>query len=569
MRTKFFGLVLFVVLILSSVFMPITAQEDSLNILYWQAASSLNPYVSGGTKEYEAASLVLEPLAEFSNEGILVPALAAEIPTVENGGVAEDLTSITWTLKEGVVWSDGTPFTAEDVVFTAQYCMEPGTGCASLNFYNDIVSVEALDDQTVQVTFSVPKPNPYGAFVSAQAPIIQKAQFEDCIGANAAGCSEENFNPIGTGPYAVQEFRANDVVVYVANENYRVEGKPYFSTVTIKGGGDAESSARAVLETGEADYAWNLQIAPSILDEMQASGEGTVVVAFSNNVEVLFANQTNPAPDLGDERSVWHEDGSNAHPFLTDPTVYQALSMAIDRNVIAEQLYGAAGQAACNIISAPAIMASTANDSCFTQDIEGANALLDEAGIVDSDGDGIREKDGVPLSLLFQTSTNAVRQSTQALIKQWWSEIGVETELRSIDASVFFGGDVASPDTYGKFYADIQMYTNLVTSPDPETALSRLQCSEISGPDNNWLGSNAPRWCNPEYDVILEELSRTAGFEQRAELIVQLNDLVVQGGVLFPLVRRGTVSAHGNDIEGVLINPWDSELWNIEDWSRS
>ena len=138
----------------------------------------------------------------------------------------------------------------------------------------------------------------------------------------------------------------------------------------------------------------------------------------------MLLNQTNPDPDLGDARSVWEEGNPNAHPFLTNPTVQQALSMAIDRNVIAEQLYGSAGRATCNIWPGPPAFASTANDACLTfgteEMIAEANAMLDEAGIVDTDGDGIRELDGVPLSVLYQTSTNAVRQSTQALIKQAW-----------------------------------------------------------------------------------------------------------------------------------------------------
>lgn len=543
-----------------------SAQDDTLNVLYWQAPSTLNPYLSGGTKEIEAASVVLEPLAHYDESGNMVPYLAAEIPTVENGGVSEDLTSITWTLKEGVMWSDGTPFTAADVVFTWEYCTNEEMGCAQVNFFTDVVSVEAVDDLTAKVTFGVPKPFPYGPFVSSQSPIIQAAQFADCLGTAAQECTDANFAPLGTAGYMVEEFRPNDVVTYLANPNYR--GEVGFARVVLKGGGDAESAARAVLETGEGDYAWNLQISPEILNQMESAGIGTVVVAFGPNVERLMINQTNPDPALGDDRAVWMEDGSNAHPFLADPAVWQALSMAIDRNIIAEQLYGAGGQATCNVLPAPAIYASSNNDDCLVQDIDGANALLDDAGIVDSDGDGVREKDGVPLVILYQTSTNAVRQSTQALVKQWWSEIGVETELRNIDASVFFGGDPASPDTYGKFYADIEMYTNGFSGTDPESYMASWTCSEVSGPDNDWLGSNVPRACNPEYDALVTEMSGTASLDDRSALAIQMNDMLVQSGVMIPLVHRGGVSAHANSLEGVRMNAWDSELWNIADWTR-
>lgn len=542
---------------------------DTLNILYWQAVSTLNPYLSGGTKDIEAASLILEPLARYDETGTLVPWLAEEIPTLENGGVSEDLTTITWTLQEGLVWSDGSPLTSEDVVFTWEYCTNDETGCNALSYFTDVTNVEAVDDLTVTVTFGLAKPFPYGPFVGAEAPIIQAAQFADCVGINAPNCTDANFGPIGTGPYVVDEFRANDVVTYTANPNYRVENQPFFSNVVFKGGGDAESAARAVLETGEADYAWNLQVLPSILTQMEEAGEGMVVSSFGTSVERIMVNQTNPDPALGDDRSLYTEDGANEHPFLTDPNVWMALSMAIDRSIIAEQLYGAAGQATCNVLPAPAIYASTNNDDCLVQDIAGANALLDDAGIVDTDGDGIREKDGVPLVILYQTSTNAVRQSTQTLVKQWWSEIGVETELRNIDSAVFFGGDPASPDTYGKFFADVEMYTNNFSGTDPESYMANWTCSEVSGPDNNWLGNNIPRYCDPAYDALVAQMAETAVLEDRAALAIDMNDMLIQAGVMIPLVHRGDVSAHSLDLEGVRMNSWDSELWNIAEWSRA
>jgi peptide/nickel transport system substrate-binding protein len=280
-------------------------------------------------------------------------------------------------------------------------------------------------------------------------------------------------------------------------------------------------------------------------------------------------NHSNPSADAGDMRSVWAEDGSNDHPFLTDPAVYQALSMAIDRNVIAAQVYGPAGVATCNLVPAPAIYASPNNESCKTQDIAGANALLDEAGIVDTDGDGIREKDGVPLRILYQTTTNAVRQATQALIKQWWTEIGVETELRNIDAGVFFSNDPASPDTATKFFADIEMFTNNFDGTDPQVYMSGQICSEMPTPDNNWSGQNYARWCNPEYDALMKELEQTVNLDERAALVIQMNDMYVQGGGIIPLIHRGDVSARSNTLEGVRMNTWDAELWNIADWTRA
>jgi len=544
------------------------AQDDTVTILYWQAVSSMNPYLSGGTKEIDASSLVIEPLARYDETGTLVPWLVDEIPTVENGGVSEDLMTITWKLSEGLVWSDGTPVTADDAVFTWTYCTTEATGCAQAQHWTDVTNVEAKDASTIVITFGVPKPFPYNPLVSAESPLLQKAQFADCIGEAAQTCTDQNFKPIGTGAYMVDEFRANDVVTFVANPNYRVNGKPFFQRVVLKGGGDAESAARAVLETGEADYAWNLQVLPQVLTQMEAAGNGTILTAYGTAVERIHINQANPDPALGDARSVWQADGSNDHPFLTNPVVVKALSMAIDRSVIAQQVYGPAGVPTCNMLPAPPIYASTNNDGCLKQDMDGAKKMLDDAGIVDTDGDGVREYNGVPLRILYQTSTNAVRQANQALVKQWWDELGVATELRNIDAAVFFGGDPASPDTYGKFYADVEMFTNNFSGTDPEAYMSQWACSEVSGPDNNWLGNNVSRWCSADYDALVAKLAQTAKLEDRAAIAIQMNDLIVQGTGIIPLIHRGDVSARSNSLEGVLMNTWDSELWNVADWSR-
>ncbi|MBF9049223.1 peptide ABC transporter substrate-binding protein [Roseobacter sp. HKCCD9010] len=537
-----------------------------LNIIYWQAPSTLNPYLSGGTKEVESASLVLESLARFDNAGTMVPWLATEIPTIENGGVAEDLTSITWTLAEGVMWSDGTALTPADLIFTWEYCTHPEGGCAQASYFDGVTSVEDLGDNQVRVNFAAPTPFPYTAFVGAESPIIQAAQFAECLGARAPECTDANFGPIGTGPFVVTDFRPNDVIEFVANENFRFPDRPYFETVTFKGGGDAAAAARSVLETGEFDYAWNLQIDPTILAQMEAQGNGTVVTAFGTSVERLHLNQFNPDPALGDVRST---ADAGPHPFLTNPVIGQAMSMAIDRALLVEVGYGAGGQPTCNVLPAPELYASTANDSCLVQDIAGANALLDEAGIVDTNGDGIREADGVPLQVLYQTSTNAVRQDTQALVKQWWSEIGIDAELRNIDASVFFGGDPASPDTFQKFYADIEMYTNNFAGVDPQAYMANWRCNEIPGPDTQWQGSNIQRFCDPAYDALVDEMAMTADLQERGRIAREMNDMIMQSYSIIPLVHRGGVSAHANSLEGIRMSDWDSELWNIMDWRRA
>jgi len=541
-------------------------EGGELLLLQWQAATHLNPYTGTGTKDIQAASLVLEPLVEYDLEGNPVPSLVTEIPSIENGGISEDLTQITYNLLPDVTWSDGTPFTAEDVVFTWEYCTQ-SEGCGSSGF-SAVESVEAVDDLTVTITFTGPTPWPFVPFTGSTEMVVQKAQFEACMGEAFVAC-EANLTPIGTGPYMVSEMRVDDTVLYEMNPNYRgvPDGKPFFGTVQLKGGGTADDTARSVLSTGEAHYAWNLQVAPDILAQMEAEGNGVVEVGFNTSVEGIRLNQTNP--DNPDNPSDYLE-GTNPNPFFFENTdLARALSLAINRDEIAAVAYGAAGEPTCNIWPVEGTN-STNNDWCLTQDIEEANRILEEdLGYVDTDGDGIRElPDGTPLVWDFKTSTNQVRQDTQALVESYWAEIGVQANMLNEDAGVFF--DRSSDLGIWKFFTDIQMYTNSAVGSDAQGYFQSYKISEIPESSNDWGGNNIPRCARPEFDEIHDQLGETTLQDPvRSELIIQLNDLHVEY-CMIPLINRGSVSAFSNDLEGYgSVNGWDSEYWNIEDWRLS
>ena len=546
--------------------LPACGEEEVLTLRYWQAATLPSSYLAGGTKDTDASALTLEPLANHDPDGNLSPRLAAEIPTVENGGVAPDLPSITWTLRDGLKWSDGSDLTAADVAFTWRYCVDEATGCIAEEAFIGITDVAAVDDKTVRIDFEAPTPYPYNAFVGAGTPIISEAQFGECVGAAARNCDAQNTAPLGSGPYRIVEFLPEERAEYERNPHYRGP-KPYFDRVVIEGGGDAESAARAVLQTGTADYAWNLQIPPGALAGMEAGGRGVVVAAFASSVERLVLNQTNVDPALGDNRSEYM-DGANPHPFLSFLPIRQAMSLAIDRTRIADDLYGSAGRSACNAVEAPPRYRSSANDGCVAQDIAGARRLLEENGVTDLDGDGVREYNGVPLRLTYQTTENEVRQVTQELIQEWWREIGIDAVLVWHDAAVFFGGDPAEEDaSYRRFLADVQMYT---TGPgiDPALSLESLTCGHVQTRENNWADGNNARGCNPAFDARLAALEGLSIGPERDALIKELNNIYVRSYFEIFLVNRGSVSAHADTLKGVRMNGWDSELWNIAEWRR-
>jgi len=534
----------------------------TLKLLWWQAPTILNTHKAQGTKDQDASRLIQEPLAALGPDGKLVLRLGAEIPSYENGGIAKDNLSVTWKLKPGIKWSDGSDFTAADVAFTWQFCADAASACTTASNFEPIKSVEAIDATTAKITWKEANTNPFVAFVGFSGPILQKKQFADCIGAKAETCPGNNA-PIGTGPYMIKDFKPGDVAVYEKSPTYRDAAKVAFDGVEIKGGGDAVSAARAVIETGEVDYAWNLQVEPQVLNEILKGGKGTLVVAPGPNMERLLINFSNPDPALGDKRS----ELDQPHPFLTDLKVRQALAMAIDRQLISDQSYGAAGKPTCSPITAPPAYMSSVT-SC-PRDLEGAKKLLAEDGWTDSNGDGTLDKGGIPLTISYQTTINAVRQKTQAIVKSEWAELGVNVQLRAIDAGVFFSSDVGNPDTGAKFYADVEMFTTGNDFPDPTNFLDgNYTCANIAQKSNSWKLNNYARYCNKEYDAIITELKKTTDEAKRKDLIVKANDMLVKDVVIIPLVARSTPSAMINGLKGPTGNQWDTELWNIAEWSK-
>jgi len=535
--------------------------NDTLRLLWWQAATILNPHLASGNKDWDASRITYEPLATFDREGKMVLFLAAEVPSLENGGVSPDGLSVTWKLKEGVKWSDGQPFSAEDVKFTFDYISDPATGATSFATYSAVERVEVIDELTVKVIFKEPNPAWSQPFVGYDGQILPKHIFGDYIGAEARN-APANMMPVGTGPYRVVEFKPGDVVIYEANPYFREEGKPYFSRIELKGGGDAATAARAVLQTGDIDFAWNLQVENQLLEQLVKDGVGELLFSPSGSSERIVLNTTDPNTEINDERS----SVEAPHPFFSDKRVRQAFALAIDRDTIAKQLYGLSGYPTANMLFEPPIYESP--NTSYEYNLAKAAALLDEAGWVDSDGDGVREKDGKKLSILFQTSVNPIRQKTQEIIKASLTQIGFEVELKSVDNSVFFSGDAGNPDTMSHFYADVQMFTTGNGSPEPNSSMLEWVCWEIAQQSNQWSGRNITRWCNPEFDALYNQAKAELDPQKRAELFIKMNDLLIEDVAIIPLVRRTFPTGASKTLEGVELTPWDSNTWLIKEWKR-
>jgi len=530
-----------------------------LKVLWWQAPTLLNPHFATGTKDWDGSRVFYEPLAGHDPDGNLIPALAAAIPTPDNGGLGKDGTWVVWQLKKGVQWHDGKPFTADDVVFNWEYAADPATNASTVGAYRDIERVEKLNEHSVKIVFKQPTPYWYEAFCQNRL-IIPKHLFEAFKGTKSRE-APTNLKPVGTGPYKFVDFRPGDTVRGDINPHYHAPNRPFFDSIEMKGGGDAASAARAVLQTGEFDFAWNMQVEDDILRRLEQGGKGRAEIYQTGNIEHIQLNNTDPWKEVDGERSSL----KTTHPTLADAAVRQALGLLVDRGAIHEQIYGRGGQSTANYLNAPSRYASRSLRWEFN--VDKANQILDAAGWKRS-ADGIRAKDGKRLRFLYQTSTNAPRQKTQTIVKQACAKAGIDIEIKSVVASVFFGSDPANPDNYPHFYADLQMY-NTTTGIDPLWGMRSFYSQEVATKDNKWSGRNVTRWRNDEYDKLWKAAETEMDSAKRASMFIRMNDMVVQSGVVIPVNWRNGVAAAGSRLRGMDLTGWDSNMWRLPYWHKA
>ncbi|MDB9524855.1 peptide ABC transporter substrate-binding protein [Oscillatoria sp. CS-180] len=540
-----------------------TAQRSptTLRLLYSRLPTTLNPHLAAGVQDFEAGRIVLEPLATANERGELVPILAAEIPTVDNEGLAADGKSVTWTLKSDVKWSDGEALTAEDVVFTFDFVSNSEVGAATAQYYEAVESVEAIDDQTVKINFKEVTAAWQIPFTGQTGVVLPKHIFEPVNGPEAR-LAEVNLQPIGTGAYQVASFQPGGIL-FEPNPNYR-GNQPAFEAVEFVGGLAPYAAAREVLSTGEADFAHNLQVEIDLLEDLQQDGEGVVVPVFGGLVERVMLNPTDPfrETESGERSSL-----TTTHPFFDDKRVRQAIAYAIDRDTIAEELYGFTGQPTAQILVAPLPYANPGTIP-YEFDLDKAKALLDEAGWVDTDEDGIRDRDGVPMEIVFQTSVNPVRQKTQTLVEQNLQELGIDVDIKRVRVDDFFSGDPQQTNSINHFYADMQAYTTGNDHPDPTIYLGWWTCEQIATQANQWQKPNNARYCSAEYDELWEAASQELNSEKRAALFQEMDALLAEDVAAIPIVHRAIANGVSQDLVGLEPTPWDTSTWDIARWQR-
>ncbi|MDM8515698.1 peptide ABC transporter substrate-binding protein [Desulfobacterales bacterium HSG16] len=546
---------------------------DTLRMLYWQAPVSILPYKNRAYKDIEACRFIYEPLATFNIDGRLIPILAAKIPSLENGGLSADRKSVIWKLKQGILWADGTAFTADDVIFTYEYIMNSkhNVDQSFKAIYSIIQNIEKIDTCTVKLNFKMPNSTWALPFTGKYGMIIPRHIFKPVM---KTGFSDNAFNrqAVGTGPYRLVEFLTEETLiiggnvvsmikaVYESNPFFREPGKPAFSRIELRGGGDAASTGQAVLMDGTADFAFDLQINFETLKRLETGDKGRIMQLFGSDVEFIMLNSTDPKWDVKDGE---HSSLKYPHPFFRDKRVRQAIAHSIDRDTIAA-LYGKTGRPARNVVVSPTGYRSS--NPHYEFDLKKAAALLEDAGWKDHDGDGIRDKKGVRLRLRYQTTITPLRQQIQEIVKRGLNSIGIEVDLRAIESSIFFSKDASNEDRVRFFYADLQEYYSGNSSPDPLSYMKRWHSDFIPRKANNFKGHNFERWANFEYDNLYKQSIIEADPEKRRQLIIRLNDMVVDEVVRIPLVNKAVINAASNTLEGIELTPWDAVVWKIKDW---
>lgn len=515
----------------------------------YQEPDNLNPYLAVQTASRLVRQVALEGLLKADPSGSYVPGLAAEVPTVQNGGISADGLTITYKLKSGLTWSDGDPVTSADVKFTWDLIMDPANKVNSQSGYNQIASIDTPDDTTVVIKFK----QLYAAALSLFS-IKDAVLPAHVLQGKPLDGAEFNRLPEGTGPFKITEWRSADSIIADRNPNYREPGKPNLDRIVFKIIPSNEVGS-AQLRAGEIDILWNLTEAQ--LPEFAQVQDVTLQVTPSSNIEYLGLNLS--------MRGM--ADPSMAHPILGDPAVREALASAIDRTPIVNDLLNGKSEVATSPIGLG--WAAPEGIQVPPYDPEKAKSLLEGAGWKDTDGDGIREKGGTKLSLEISTPAgNQLRELVEQLLQQQFKAVGVDLVINNVPAATLFG-NWAENGKLKRGDFDIVMDT-WGADLDPDDFLTTLFTSDqIPTAANDGAGWNFFRLQDPALDKAiadgrssLDQSVRKAAYKTAAELIAK--DLVY-----IPLYKRSVIDAFRNTVTGQAPNPWSEFTWNAQDWSRT
>ena len=517
-------------------------------ILAWQEPSSLDPLYSTGTATVATiTALAIEGLLRVGPEGDAEPVLASAVPTLANGGVRllGSEMEVTYLLREGLMWSDGQPFTSEDVRYTWQTVMSDPK-VASREGYDLISAIDLPDPSTVVVRYR----QIYSGYLTRFDAILPAHLLRDKGDAARLAYGRA---PLGTGPFRIVAFASGEHIIAQRNERYRTPGKPLLDSVIFRFVPSVEA-AKAQLRAGEVDVALNVSEADAI--ELERAGL-RLDSAPSPTVEALSFNTVDPRePDTG-----------RPHPVLGDAAVRRALLLATPKQELIDRLLG--GLAVPGRSEIP--LGWSADRSLVQERADPAAAarLLDSAGWAPG-ADGVRTKAGVRAKIAIMSTTgNRLREQIQQVLIDRWRDIGVEATIRNIPSSAltasWSSGGARKRGEYDIVLANLGLGSSGAT--DPQAYLSqRHRCDAIPTGGNRGAGSNFERFCDPRIDRLLAEAGRSIDQQRRREAYARVNAIVNEQVLAIWLYEKARINAFGPKIVGDRANVWSVATWNIEEW---
>lgn len=522
---------------------PAAGERKIATFIWTQEFDTLSPLYTGMWFVTTTYQLWNVWAWHFDGDNNPIPVLVTDIPSADNGGISEDGRTITFTLRDDLTWSDGTPLTSADFVFTYEMAVNPANTVGSTYPYDQVESIATPDPQTVVVTFAEPFAPWLSTFWHSILPAHVLQPVFDADGTLDA--AEWNLAPtVGIGPYRFEEWESGSFARFVRNENWHGE-PPNIDEIFFRFVPD-DASQVAALQNGEGDL--GTFIAYSDVPTLQDVGVNIVTQPSGYNEGWFFF--------LGDE-------DIPGHPALQDVRVRQAIAMALDREALNQDLLlGLTNVPDSYWDSLPAYISP--DIATYPYDPAAANSLLDEAGWVDTNGDGVRDKDGEELILVHGTTTREIRQDAQAVAQQQLAEVGIQLELQSFDSTIFFGsyGD-GGPTFTGEL--DISEWSDAPFYPDPDHYY--WLCEQIptdEAPD----GANFQRICNEELDALFQAQAIQTSAEERQATFHQITQLMSEEVYWLGLWQDPDVWAVGPRLQNVTFSG-TTPLYSITEWDIS
>ncbi|MBI4786954.1 MAG: peptide ABC transporter substrate-binding protein [Chloroflexi bacterium] len=531
---------------------PARRQGGTVTLALSQEPDTLNPYLASQRAAGEVHTFVVQGLLGVNEKGEFYPVLATDVPTQENSGVSADGLTITYHLRQGIQWSDGQPFTCDDVRFTWQAVVHPKSGAVGTSGYREIESVTCPDAHTAVIKFQTFYA---GYLVPFWAILPRHATGDPSVMARW----DYNRRPVGTGPFQISEWVSGDHITLVPNPNYR--GQPQLDSVVIQFVPSREVALQ-LLQTAQVTIVGDLVEAN--LPQLANAPGIAIDKAPSPRSERLLLNLADPNIDTPAEPL------KQPHPILADPRVREALELAINKQEIVDHLLFGQATVGTNELNSGAFKC----DAPFGEfNPDRARQLLDQAGWR-LGADGVRVAEGAPfasdgtrLRLKLQgPSGDALREQVEQVLLDRWKEVGVEAYIENAPTAALFGTwESGSVARHGKF--DILIYTTGLPIPDPHSQIETYFASwQIPLASNKGAGYNYSRWINPLADAAIKSAGRTPDLATRRAGYCQVMAEVNRDRPQIYLYARNALVAYRDRLQGVKLNVWKNLGWNAAEW---